>query len=124
MPIRSLLVVASALALALLIFPFAASASTGASSDLSNVFSDLSNSANGQVSSLFQWKAILTFVMTVVVPLVAIIGVVVLLNRLKDNPEPGNIIFSIATIVLVAGVAIAVVVLPGKINAASGLLLR
>jgi L-cystine uptake protein TcyP (sodium:dicarboxylate symporter family) len=73
---------------------------------------------SGDTNSFFNWSHLLGFIMYFIVPLVAIVAVIVVVNRIKDNPDIGNIVFSVATIVLIFGVAIAIFALPGKLNAA------
>lgn len=106
-------ILAAVIMAALVLIPHPALAVTVTSADLSSVF------GSGTTNTFFQWQNLLGFVFYVLVPLVAVVGVIVLINRVRDNPEPGNIVFTIGGIILIMGVAIAVFALPGKLNAST-----
>jgi hypothetical protein len=113
-PFRLLAVTAIAVATVgfLALIPHPALAVTISTADLSDVM------GNTGSTSFFSWTKLLGFVMDVLVPIVAIVAILVLVNRLRDNPDVGNIVFSLFGIILVMGVAIAIFALPGKLNAA------
>jgi glucan phosphoethanolaminetransferase (alkaline phosphatase superfamily) len=110
---HALVFAALALVLVIATTGSAAHASTIGSADMNDVFKD----AGAGTLSFFNWKAILGFVVYVVLPIVAILGCVMCVNNIKDNPQPGNVIGNAIAIAFMLGICLVCVAIPSKINA-------
>ena len=82
------------------------------SSNLNDVFADVS----GQ-NSAFNWGIFLNWVIIIVVPIVGILIVLGLIQRIQQDPSPGNLAINGLAALFVMGICLAIVVLPSKIQA-------
>lgn len=105
---------AIALCLGVVLHAHAASAGSVQNADLGDVFGNVNGMGN-----LFSWSKFLGFLMYVVAPIVAIIVIVMVINNLKDNPSPGNIVMSVILMALTAGGVLVAVAIPSKVAAAA-----
>jgi peptidoglycan/LPS O-acetylase OafA/YrhL len=81
---------------------------------LGDVFGNVSGLGN-----LFSWTMFLGFLMYVLVPIVAIIVIVMVINNVKDNPTPGNIVMTVIIMALTAGGVLVAVAIPSKVAQAA-----